>query len=58
MKRVRRWRPNIDRIRKLRNGIVHNNLRDDAISEKEVLDGINAAIELFEFVEAKLSSNK
>ena len=28
---------------------------DDAISEKEVLDGINAAVDLFDFIEDKLS---
>ena len=55
LRRVNRWRPHIDRIRKLRNDIVHNDLTDDAISEKEVLDGINDAVDLFEFIEDKLS---
>ena len=54
LKRIRKWRPHIDRIRKLRNDIVHNDLTDEAISEKEVLDGINAAVGLFEFIEDKL----
>lgn len=54
LKRVTKWRPHIDRIRKLRNDIVHDDLTDDAISEKEVLDGINAAVDLFEFIEEKL----
>ena len=54
LKRVGKWQPHIDRIRKLRNDIVHNDLTDEAISEKEVLDGINAAVDLFEFIEDKL----
>jgi len=55
LKRVNKWRPHIDRIRKLRNDIVHNDLTDEAISEKEVLDGLNAAVDLFEFIEDKLN---
>jgi len=55
LKRVNKWRPHIDRIRKLRNDIVHNDLTDDAISEKEVLNGITAAVDLFEFIEGKLN---
>lgn len=54
LNRVSKWRPHIDRIRKLRNDIVHNDLPDEAISEKEVLDGINAAVDLFDFIEDKL----
>ena len=54
LKRVSIWRPRIDRIRKLRNDIVHNDLSDDKISEKEVLEGIIAAMSLFEFIEAKI----
>ncbi len=54
LRKVSRWRPQIDRIRKLRNDIVHNDLSDNAISEKEVLDGIYAAIDLFEFIDSKL----
>jgi len=53
-KRVSQWRPKVDRIRKIRNDIVHNNLSDAAIDEKEVLDGIRAAVDLFDFIEAKL----
>jgi hypothetical protein len=58
LKRVSKWRPHIDRIRKLRNGIVHNDLSDEAISEKEVLNGVNAAVDLFEFIENKLNEDK
>jgi len=54
LKRVSKWLPQIDWIRKLRNNIVHNHLTDEAISEKEVLDGVNAAVDLFEFIEGKL----
>ena len=39
-------RPLIDRIRKIRNDIVHNNLSDGDIDELEVLDGIYAAVDL------------
>ena len=54
LRRISKWRPLIDRIRKLRNDIVHNDLSDDAISEKEVLDGIYAAMDLFDFIDSKL----
>jgi hypothetical protein len=54
LKRVAKWRPHIDRIRKLRNDIVHNNLSDDDIGDKEVLDGIYAAVDLFEFIDSKM----
>jgi hypothetical protein len=54
LRRINKWRPYIDRIRKLRNDIVHNDLSDEAIREKEVLNGVNAAVDLFEFVENKL----
>jgi hypothetical protein len=54
LRRVNTWRPRIDRIRKLRNDIVHNDLSDDAISDKEVFEGIFAAMDLFEFIEARI----
>ena len=54
LKRVSKWRPRIDRIRKLRNDIVHNDLSDEGIGEKEVLEGINAAVDLFEFIESRI----
>lgn len=54
LRRVSKWRPQIDRIRKLRNDIVHNDLSDNAINEKEVLDGIYAAVGLSEFIDSKL----
>lgn len=54
LKRINKWRPLIDRIRKVRNDIVHNDLSDTAISEKEVLDGIYAAMDLFDFIDSKL----
>lgn len=43
----------VDRIRTLRNDIVHNDLNEDRISEKEVLDGIYAAIILFVIIDSK-----
>lgn len=54
LSKVSKWRPQIDRIRKLRNDIVHNDLSDNAINEKEVLDGIYAAVDLFEFIDSKM----
>lgn len=54
LRRVARWRPLIDRIRRLRNEIVHNDLSDEDIDDKEVLDGIYAAVDLFEFVDSKM----
>ncbi len=54
LRKVIQWRPRIDRIRKIRNDIVHNNLSDDDIGEQEVLDGIYAAVDLFEFIDSKM----
>lgn len=52
--KVNRWRPRIDRIRKIRNDIVHNDLSDDEIVDQVVIDGIYAAIDLFGFIEEKM----
>jgi len=54
LRKVGKWRPRIDRIRKIRNDIVHNNLSDDDIDEQDVLDGIYAAVDLFEFIDWKI----
>ena len=54
LRRLAKWRSSIDHLRKLRNNIVHNNLADESINEKEVLEGIYAAIDLFQFIERKL----
>jgi hypothetical protein len=54
LKRLSIWLPRVDRIRKLRNDIVHNELLDQSITEKEVLEGIYAAIDLFAFIDNKV----
>lgn len=55
LRKVSKWRPKIDRIRKIRNDIVHNDLSDNAINEKEVLEGIYAAVDLFQFIDSKIN---
>jgi len=40
----------IDRLRRIRNDIVHDNLAEDDIDEREVKDGIDAGIKLLTFV--------
>ena len=50
---LKKWLPKVDRLRKLRNSIVHNELRDSEIREKEVIDGLHSAVALFDFIENK-----
>jgi len=54
IKRIKQWLPLVDRIRKLRNEIVHNNLQDNVITESEVINGIFSAVDLFEFIDGKI----
>jgi hypothetical protein len=40
----------LDRLRRIRNDIVHENLTEDEIAEQEVKDGIDSAIKLLTFI--------
>jgi hypothetical protein len=48
----------VDHLRKIRNDIVHNNLREDKIEIKPVRDGIKAAMRLVSFLQRVRTMSK
>jgi len=53
LKKMKKHIGKFDRLRKIRNDIVHKNLKEEFINKKAVSDGINAGIKIIEFLKDK-----